>query len=80
MSAPKYPSPQQLEVLYAEREAAVLALAGKGTIVAASLADLDRLGRCKVANEHWGICDESARQALLNDAHHSVRACATLAA
>lgn len=80
MSKPAYPSPQELEVIYAERDAAVAALAAKGKIEAADLAPLDRLGRCKVANEHWGICDESARHALLNDMHHFVRACACLAA
>ncbi len=79
MSKP-YPSPQELEVLYAERDAAVLALAAKGRIEAPDLVALDRLGRCKVANEHWGICDGSARQALLNDPHHYVRSCACLAA
>lgn len=36
MSKP-YPSPQELEVLYAERDAAVLALAAKGRIEAPDL-------------------------------------------
>lgn len=79
MSKP-YPSPQELEVLYAERDAAVLALATKGHIEAPDLVALDRLGRFKVANEHWGICDSTARHALLNDPHHFVRSCASLAA
>jgi len=80
MSQNAYSRPQKLEALYAERDAAVAALGTKGRIEAADLASLDRLGRCKVANEHWGICDESARHALLNDAHHFVRSCASLAA
>ncbi|HFS8928961.1 TPA: hypothetical protein ACH1VU_006237 [Pseudomonas aeruginosa] len=80
MSKPAYPSPKELVVLYAERDAAVAAMADKGIIEAADLAPLDCLGRCKVANEHWGICDVSARHTLLNDTHHFVRACACLAA
>ncbi|CAI9912150.1 TPA: hypothetical protein ACNVX4_005943 [Pseudomonas aeruginosa] len=79
MSKPPYPRPQQLEVLYAEREKAVSSLGTKKSIQAADLEALDYLGRCKVANEHWQICDESARRALLNDAHHFVRSCAKLA-
>jgi hypothetical protein len=72
MSRSAYPSPKELEVLYARRDAAVASLGGKDRITAADLAVLDRLGRCKVANEHWAICDEPA--------HHFVRSCAQLAA
>ncbi|EKF7416907.1 TPA: hypothetical protein MXR76_004046 [Pseudomonas aeruginosa] len=79
MSKPPYPRPQQLEVLYAEREKAVSTLGSKSVIQAADLDTLDYLGRCKIANEHWQICDETARRALLNDAHHFVRSCAKLA-
>ena len=79
MSKRPYPSHEELEVLYAEREAAVAALGAKGRIEVADLTSLDRYGRCKVANEHWGICDASARHALLNDKHHFVRSCASLA-
>lgn len=80
MTKPAYPSPQELEALYAKRVSAVSALADKGRIEAVDLVSLDRLGRCKVANEYWAICDESARRALLNDAHHFVRSCASFAA
>jgi hypothetical protein len=76
MSKAAYPNPQALEVLYALRDAGVSALADKGRIEAADLVPLDRIGRCKVANEHWGICDGSARHALINDSHHFVRSCA----
>ncbi|MGP0171303.1 hypothetical protein ACSVIJ_05395 [Pseudomonas sp. NCHU5208] len=79
MSKP-YPTPHELKLLYAERETAVACLAAKGSIGAADLQALDRLGRCKVANEHWGLCDEAARHSLLNDSHHFVRSCASLAA
>lgn len=78
MSKPAYPAPLALEALYAKRAADVFALAEKGIIEAADLESLDRLGRCKVANEHWPICTESARRALRNDPHHFVRSCADL--
>lgn len=73
-------SPKALEAQYAERERAILALSSKGVISASDLLDLDRLGRCQVANELWALCDQSARNALLRDEHPHVRSCAVLAA
>lgn len=73
------PSLQKAKAIYAEREARVEALASTGRITAADLEKLDRIGRCKVANDHWGLCDEQARRALINDPHHFVRSCAVLA-
>lgn len=72
-------SPAELKRIYTEREAAIEKLIAKGTIVASDLQGLDRIGRCTVAIDHWGICDESARQALRDDVHHFVRSCAALA-
>lgn len=72
-------SPQKAKAIYADREARVEALASTGCIKAADLEALDRIGRCKVANDHWGLCDEQARRALINDPHHFVRSCAALA-
>lgn len=70
----------QLQETYDKRAESVSSLAETGRIEAADLRELDYLGRCKVANEHWGICEASARQALLNDQHHFVRSCARIEA
>ncbi|WP_153785364.1 hypothetical protein [Pseudomonas sp. EMN2] len=70
----------QLQEKYDKRAERVSSLAEAGQIEAADLHELDYLGRFKVANEHWGICDTSARQALLNDQHHFVRSCARIEA
>lgn len=64
---------------YAERELAVAALGELEQPAAADLADLDYLGRYKVADEHWNRCDASARSALLGDGHHFVSSCARIA-
>ena len=74
-----YPSPAQVELLYAQRAKQVADLARRGSIKADDLPHLDRLGRFKIVVEHWPLCDESARQALLKDTHHSVRSAAILA-
>lgn len=79
MNTPKNRSRQELEAFYAERDFAVSELVIQGRINASDLAKLERLGRFKIADEHWAICDASARKALLNDAHHFVRSCAAIA-
>lgn len=79
MSKNKGRSPEELEILYAKREADVAALSKKDQIGEADLAHLDHLGKCRIANDHWRLCDASARRSLLNDAHHFVRSCAELA-
>lgn len=79
MSIRRYPTSKEAEAIYAQREADVADLASRGSISASDLESLDRLGRCKVANDHWSICNEQARKALLNDPHHFVRSCAVLA-
>lgn len=72
------PSISLVEHLYASRDVFIEKLNANGVIRAHDISDLDRLGRCLVANMHWGICDQAARSALLGDGHHQVRACAVL--
>lgn len=72
------PVASQVELLYATRDAFVDQLAIRGLATASDLAQLDRLGRFKVASKHWGICDPGARAALREDVHHQVRSCAAL--
>lgn len=72
------PVASQVELLYATRDAFVDHLAMRGLVTARELAHLDRLGRFKVASIHWRICDQGARAALREDAHHQVRSCAAL--
>lgn len=76
----KYPTTIELDQIYADREAALLALAEKDQITSANLTALDRAGRVRVANELWRKCDRSARTALINDEHPHVRSCAAIAA
>ncbi|MBV7542173.1 hypothetical protein [Acidovorax sp. sic0104] len=68
----------KIEALYASREAMVTELALKGQILPLDIANLDRLGRVRVANDHWRICSPEARKALAADAHHQVRSCAAI--
>lgn len=75
-----YPSAAQLEVIYADRAKAIAVLAAAGRVDADDLRQLDRLGRCHVANELWNVCTSEARDALLHDEHPHVRSCASLAA
>lgn len=72
------PVPSQVQLLYATRDSFVDQLALRGLATASDLADLDRLGRFKLASNHWRICDPEARRALREDAHHQVRSCAGL--
>lgn len=74
-----YPTPEVLAEIYRTRERRVEQLKALSSISSADLVGLDRLGRCRVANELWGRCLESARSELLNDSHHFVRSCALLA-
>lgn len=74
-----YPSPEQIAILYAERDAAIMRLAAKGTVDTSDLTALDRLGRFRVVVELWAVCTEAARAALLADQHPHVRSAACLA-
>jgi hypothetical protein len=67
-----------VERLYEAREVLLQQLLAKGLVTAEDLANLDRLGRCKVASEHWAICSAEARRDLLADQHHQVRSCAAV--
>lgn len=75
-----YPSPKQLDEIYAKRERDVAELGRKAVIQAADLVPLDKLGRCAIADNHWAKCSPEAREALLKDQHHFVRSCAEIAA
>lgn len=74
-----YPNKAQLEVMYAERDAAINRLAGQSSVDVADLRSLDRLGRFKVAAELWASCTDEARSALLADEHPHVRSAAQIA-
>lgn len=75
---PRCHSPMEAQALMDAREAFVSNLVQVGRVSPEDLMRLDRLGRFKVADECWAICDEQARDYLLNDAHHQVRAAALL--
>ncbi len=72
------PKPGEAERLYAARDRFVAALKESGGIELSDLEKLDRMGRCQVAGECWEILSAGARQSLLDDAHHQVRACAAI--
>lgn len=75
---PRYPTPPELKTLYAVREKLVAAAAARGVVNPADLTELDRLGRCSIASDHWTLCTAETRTALLEDKHHFVRACADI--
>lgn len=77
---PCYPSPQELKIIYAKREASIRRLRKKGEVSVDDLNDLDRLGRFRVADELWAWCSQSTKTALLGDAHAHVRSAASLRA
>ncbi|MDL4860754.1 hypothetical protein NPJ88_000255 [Halomonas elongata] len=58
------------KAVYAKRDEVVQAMVKIGSIKASDLPELDRLGRFTVAKDHWGICDQPVRQALLIDHPH----------
>ena len=75
---PRCPKSGEIEHLFASRDALIAKLNTKGRIDAKDLLTLERSGKCIVASEHWGICTDDARHALLNDEHHFVRSCAMI--
>ena len=75
---PRCPNPGQVEALYEARNRFVKALQDKGAVTSFDLANLDRLGRAKVADVLWSICTHEAREALLTDPHHQVRSIASI--
>lgn len=71
-------SAQTVSLMYQCRNLMIERFLQGPLIAAADVARLDRTGRCRIASEHWSHCAIDARRALLNDAHHFVRACAEL--
>ncbi len=67
-----------VKVLYAVRRVQVNKLETQPEIGVDELAELDRLGRFRVADELFGKCNPQARHALLNDAHPHVQSAARL--
>ena len=76
---PRCPKPGEIERLFEQRDLLIGTLVSKGAIEAKDLDNLERSGKCIVANEHWHLCTKDARDALLNDGHHFVRSCADIA-
>jgi len=74
------PKQGESELIFEVRDKYIARLKSKGSIDAKDLLDLERSGKCFVANDHWSICTKDARDALLNDAHHFVRSSAAIAA
>lgn len=72
------PKQGEVDSLYVARDAFIERLRANGLITLQDIHDLDRLGRAKVASDHWAICSQEARKALLSDAHHQVRSCASV--
>lgn len=72
------PKNGEIERLYATRDSHIASLQARGVVTLKDVRDADRLGRCQLACNHWDICDSDARSALLADAHHQVRSCASL--
>ena len=66
------------EAIYSKRRAQVAELVSRARITVEDLQTLDRLGRFTVSAEHWDLCDDIARKALLADAHPHVRSAALL--
>lgn len=77
---PRCPKPGEIERLFEQRDLLIASVVLKGAIEAKDLHDLERSGKCIVANEHWHLCTKDARDALHNDDHHFVRSCASIAA
>jgi hypothetical protein len=73
-----YPSAEQLELIYAERQTRLAELYAKGEITAADLQTVDRLGRCAIANDAWAMCSADSQRLLLLDLHPHVRSCAAV--
>ncbi|MDT8992779.1 hypothetical protein RQP54_18040 [Curvibacter sp. APW13] len=74
------PQRGQVERLYAERERYIDSCDARGHFSLENIHELDRLGRVKVASDHWELCSEDARAALRNDPHHQVRSSALISA
>jgi hypothetical protein len=72
------PSPAEVAELYRLREQDLAALASKDVISVDDIQALEWGVKFEVANKFFDKCDAAAKQALLHDQHHGVRAAATL--
>lgn len=70
--------PSVIALMYQCRDLMIERLVHAPSIKTEHIAQLDRTGRCKIASEHWDLCDAEAKRSLLNDVHHFVRSCAEL--
>ena len=67
-----------VEQMYSLRDMELAALANKAVITINDVHALERTGRSMLADTLFQKCDTDARNALLNDEHHFVRACASI--
>jgi len=65
-------------MLHQLRQQDVEQLLKKNMITVNDIMGLDWGGRFAIANRHFDKCDDAAKQALLHDQHHAVRAAASL--
>ena len=72
------PNQQEVEMLHQLRQQDVEQLLKKNMITVNDIMGLDWGGRFAIANRHFDKCDDAAKQALLHDQHHAVRAAASL--
>jgi hypothetical protein len=70
---------QRISILYETREEIIQELSAQRTVSLADASGLDRNGLCRLADDHWSVCTEDLRQAMLNHKHHFVRSCAAIA-
>lgn len=76
----RYPSPAELEKLYAEKDATVARLGSLLCIQQADLAGQHRMVRFEVACQFWAKCEQGVQAALLHDEHPHVRSAAQISA
>lgn len=72
------PNSQEVAMLHQLRHQDVEHLLQKDVITVNGILGLDWGGRFAIANRHFDKCDDAAKQALLHDQHHAVRAAASL--
>lgn len=70
----------QSRAKFIQRRWAVRKIVRTGRVGISDIQGLDRTGRFTIAQSHWPICDDVARHALMNDAHHFVRSAAQISA
>lgn len=73
------PSRKEIEVMYQSRDGIVATLAAKNVIEAEDILGLDRVGKFRIASDHFSKCTPAAQGMLLNSEHAHVRSAAKLA-